>query len=150
MNDVCHPDKLMNENINILVVDDEAVIREVLEKILKKGGFNVAIVNSAKMALNHLKSHRINLLISDIKMPEMSGLELLKMVKLRHPEIAIIIMTAYGDSYSVKDALLMGADEYITKPFKAEELSLVIERVIWLFLSNQMTDQPVAIKKPVK
>ena len=120
------------------VVDDEAVIREVLEKILKKGGFNVAIVNSAKMALNHLKSHRINLLISDIKMPEMSGLELLKMVKLRHPEIAIIIMTAYGDSYSVKDALLMGADEYITKPFKAEELSLVIERVIWRFLSNQM------------
>lgn len=140
----------MNENINILVVDDEAVIREVLEKILKKGGFNVAIVGNAKLALNHLKSHRINLLISDIKMPEMSGLELLKIVKLRHPEIAVIMMTAYGDSYSVKDALLMGADEYITKPFKAEELSLIIERVIWRFLSNQMTDKPVTAKEQVK
>ena len=139
-----------NININILVVDDEPAIREVLEKILEKGGFNVATVSGAKLALSYLKSHRINLLISDIKMPEMSGLELLKIVKLRHPEVAVIIMTAYGDSYSVKDALLLGADEYITKPFKAEELSLVIERVTWRFLSNQKTDQPVPVKNPAK
>ncbi len=142
--------KNKNININILVVDDEPAIREVLEKILEKGGFNVATVNSAKLALNYLKSHRINLLISDIKMPEMSGLELLKIAKLRHPEVAVIIMTAYGDSYSVKDALLLGADEYITKPFKAEELSLVIERVTWRFLSHQKTGQPVPVKNPAK
>ena len=73
----------MNESVNILVVDDESVIREVLEKILLKGGFSVATVGNGKLALRYLKSYRVNLLISDIKMPEMSGLELLKAVKLR-------------------------------------------------------------------
>ncbi len=140
----------MNESVNILVVDDESVIREVLEKILLKGGFSVATVSSGKLALSYLKSYRVNLLISDIKMPEMSGLELLKAVKLRHPEIAVIVMTAYGDSYALKDALLLGADEYITKPFKADELSMVIERVTWRFLVPQKSSQPVAVKKPVK
>jgi len=132
----------MSESINILVVDDESVIREVLEKILQKGGFSVTTVGSGKLALRYLKSYRVDLLITDIKMPEMSGLELLKEVKLRFPEIAVIIMTAFGDSYSVKDALLQGADEYITKPFKADELSMIIERVTWRFLSRQKSDQP--------
>ncbi len=140
----------MNESVNILVVDDESVIREVLEKILLKGGFSVATVGNGKLALRYLKSYRVNLLISDIKMPEMSGLELLKAVKLRHPEIAVIMMTAYGDSYSIKDALLLGADEYITKPFKADELSMVIERVTWRFLSPQKSGQPVPVKKSIK
>ncbi len=136
----------MNDSINILVVDDESVIREVLEKILKKGGFSVTAVGSGRLALNYLKSYRVDLLVTDIKMPEMSGLELLKEVKLRFPEVAIIVMTAFGDSYAIKDALLLGADEYITKPFKADELSLIIERVTWRFQLHQKPEQPIPVK----
>jgi YesN/AraC family two-component response regulator len=136
----------MNDSINILVVDDEAIIREVLEKILKKGGFSVTTVGSGSLALNYLKSYRVDLLITDIKMPKMSGLELLKEVKLRFPEVAVIVMTAFGDSYAVKDALLTGADEYITKPFKADELSLIIERVTWRFQLHQEPDLPLPVK----
>jgi YesN/AraC family two-component response regulator len=136
----------MNDSINILVVDDESVIREVLEKILKKGGFSVSAVGNGRLALNYLKSYRVDLLVTDIKMPEMSGLELLKEVKLRFPEVAVVVMTAFGDSYAVKDALLLGADEYITKPFKADELSLIIERVTWRFQLHQKSDQPIPVK----
>jgi DNA-binding NtrC family response regulator len=136
----------MNDSINILVVDDEAIIREVLEKILKKGGFSVTTVGSGSLALNYLKSYRVDLLITDIKMPKMSGLELLREVKLRFPEVAVIVMTAFGDSYAVKDALLTGADEYITKPFKADELSLIIERVTWRFQLHQEPARTLPVK----
>ncbi len=73
-------------------------------------------------------------------MPRMNGCELLKHVKADYSDIAIIIMTAYGDTYTVKDALLLGADEYITKPFKSYEISLVVERAYWRILSADKTD----------
>jgi YesN/AraC family two-component response regulator len=70
-----------------------------------------------------------------MKMPHMDGFKLLGIVKKEHPEIGMIIMTAYGDTYTVKDALLLGADEYVTKPFKSYEISLVVERAYWRILS---------------
>ena len=72
-----------------------------------------------------------------MKMPRMNGFELLKHVKQEHPQTGVIIMTAYGDTYTVKDALLLGADEYITKPFKSYEISLVVERAYWRLLSSK-------------
>ena len=69
-------------------------------------------------------------------MPRMGGLELLKRVKKEYPGVGMVIMTGYGDTYTVKDALLLGADEYLTKPFKNHEISLVIERAYWRLLSE--------------
>jgi DNA-binding NtrC family response regulator len=66
----------------------------------------------------------------------LNGFELLKIVKKDYPNIGMIMMTAYGDTYTVKDALLLGADEYITKPFKSHEISLVVERAYWRILSD--------------
>jgi YesN/AraC family two-component response regulator len=71
-----------------------------------------------------------------MKMPNMGGLDLLRAIKEDHPEIGMIMMTAYGDTYTVKDALLLGADEYITKPFKSFEVSMVVERTYWRILSS--------------
>ncbi len=125
----------MKNSIKILIVDDEEVMRSLLEKILKREGYNVIAAEDGQQAVEILRKEQVNLVISDMKMPRMDGFELLKHVKQEYPNIGIIIMTAYGDTYTVKDALLLGADEYITKPFKSYEISLVVERAYWRLLS---------------
>jgi DNA-binding NtrC family response regulator len=125
----------MKSSITILVVDDEEMMRNLLEKILGREGYKIKTAEDGQAALEVLKSEKVDIIISDMKMPRMNGFELLKVVKKEHPEIGVIIMTAYGDTYTVKDALLLGADEYITKPFKSYEISLVVERTYWRVLS---------------
>ena len=126
----------MKNNITILVVDDEMMMRNLLKKILRKDGFKVILTEDGEDALRILGNSKVDLIICDMKMPNLSGLELLRIVKDRYPRIGMIMMTAYGDAYSVKDALLLGADEYITKPFKGHEISLVVERAYWRILST--------------
>jgi len=109
----------MKEDATVLVVDDEEMLRSLLQKI-DRGG--------------------IDILITDVKMPEVSGFDLLKIVKGKYPGIGAIVMTAYGDAYTVRDALLMGADEYITKPFKSFEIVMVVERAHWRILSSRTRD----------
>jgi DNA-binding NtrC family response regulator len=127
----------MNSGISILVVDDEQLLRDLLVKILSKEGYQVETAVDGEEALEKLRQNRYSLLISDIKMPRLNGFELLKQVKQAYPEMGVIMMTAYGDSFSVKDSLLLGADEYITKPFKSFEIYLIVERAYWRLLSSQ-------------
>jgi two-component system response regulator (stage 0 sporulation protein F) len=122
--------------MTILIVADEAMMRSLLKKILTRDGYNVLAAASGTEALAMLDKEKVNIVISDLKMPEMDGFELLRRIKEKHPGIGIIMMTAYGDTYTVKDALLLGADEYITKPFKSFEISLVVERAYWRILSG--------------
>jgi YesN/AraC family two-component response regulator len=70
-------------------------------------------------------------------MPRMNGFDLLKIIKQDYPDTAVIMMTAFGDSYAVKDCLVLGADEYITKPFKSFEINLVVERAYWRLMSSR-------------
>jgi DNA-binding NtrC family response regulator len=126
----------MKNAMSILVVDDEEMMRSLLEKILSREGYQIKTAEDGVAALEVLKTEKIDLIISDMKMPRMNGFELLKIVKEEHPGIGVIIMTAYGDTYTVKDALLLGADEYVTKPFKSYEISLVVERTYWRILSG--------------
>lgn len=130
----------MKKTISILIVDDESMMRNLLTKILTRDGYNVCIAENGEVALQVLEDKKIDLIISDLKMPRMNGFELLKVVKREYPNIVLIMMTAYGDTYTIKDALLLGADEYITKPFKSFEISLVVERAYWRLLSR--TDEP--------
>ena len=126
----------MKSSVTILVVDDESMMRNLLKKILSRDGYQVVLAESGDDALNTLATEKIDLVISDLKMPGLDGFELLKVVKEEYPDIAIIMMTAYGDTYTVKDALLLGADEYITKPFKSFEISLIVERAYWRLMSR--------------
>jgi len=126
----------MKQEITILVVDDEVMMRQLLEKILGRDGYRVLNAADGEEALVIMGKEAINIVISDLQMPGMSGLDLLKMVKRDYPQTSVIIMTAYGDTYTVKDALLLGADEYITKPFKSFEISMVVERAYWRLLAQ--------------
>jgi len=132
----------MKKDINILVVDDEEMLRGLLVKILAKEGYQVDTAIDGEEALEKLGKKSYSLLISDIKMPRLNGLELLKIVREKFPVMGVIIMTAYGDSFSVKDALLLGADEYITKPFKSFEINLIVERAYWRLMSARRTAEP--------
>lgn len=127
----------MKSNVTILVVDDEEMMRDLLEKILSREGYNIITACDGVDALSKLSEQKVDIVISDMKMPNMNGFELLKHIKNDYEGVGIIIMTAYGDTYTVKDALLLGADEYITKPFKSYEISLVVERAYWRLLSTE-------------
>ncbi|MBN1211683.1 MAG: response regulator [candidate division Zixibacteria bacterium] len=133
----------MKNTITILVVDDELMMRNLLEKILVRDGYNVITAENGQDALEVLKTEKTDIVISDMKMPEMNGFDLLKIVKKEYPQIGMIMMTAYGDTYTVKDALLLGADEYITKPFKSFEVSMIVERAYWRILSNKQKTESV-------
>ncbi len=132
----------MKSSISILIADDELMMRNLLGKILLREGYEVHSAEDGREALEILKTRKIDIVITDMKMPHVDGFELLGIVKKEHPGIGIIIMTAYGDTYTVKDALLLGADEYVTKPFKSYEISLVVERAYWRILSaNNQTSR---------
>jgi DNA-binding NtrC family response regulator len=117
--------------IKVLVVDDEDVMRSLMVKILEKAGYKVITANGGFAARKILAEQPIDLVLSDVKMPDMNGFDLLKEIKANYPQIAVIMMTAYADSYTIKDALIYGADEYITKPFKHYEVTVVMERAYW-------------------
>jgi len=126
----------MKSTITILVVDDEAMIRNLLEKILAKEGYKILLAKDGQEALDIINTKKVDIVISDMKMPRMNGLDLLKTLKRERPEIGVVIMTGYGDTYTVKDALLLGADEYITKPFKSYEMLMIVERTYWRILAG--------------
>lgn len=125
----------MKNTITVLAVDDEPMMRALLEKILARDGYRIITAEDGAMALSILEDQPVSIVLSDIQMPKMNGFELLKVLKSRFPEVGVIMMTAFGDTFTVKDALLLGADEYITKPFKSYEISLVVERAYWRIMS---------------
>ena len=125
----------MKTSITVLAVDDEPMMRSLLEKILTRDGYKIVTAEDGQEALKVLEEQPVSIVISDIKMPRLNGFDLLKVIKSKYPEIGVIMMTAYGDTFTVKDALLLGADEYITKPFKSFEISLVVERAYWRIMS---------------
>jgi DNA-binding NtrC family response regulator len=123
--------------IKVLVVDDEEVMRNLMIKILEKAGYKVITANGGAAARRILAEQPIDLVLSDVKMPDMNGFDLLKEIKTNYPHVAVIMMTAYADSYTIKDALIYGADEYITKPFKHYEITVVMERAYWRSQANR-------------
>jgi DNA-binding NtrC family response regulator len=126
----------VKQEIAILVVDDEPMMQTLLERILTRDGYRVMVAGNGSEALEVLAREAVSIVISDLQMPVLNGLDLLKAIKKTYPHLGVIIMTAYGDTYTVKDALLLGADEYITKPFKSFEISMVVERAYWRLLAQ--------------
>jgi two-component system, NtrC family, response regulator PilR len=123
--------------VTVLIVDDEQMMRMLLEKILVRDGYHVLTAEDGAEALTIMEKEQVSIVLSDIKMPRLDGFGLLKEIKSKYPKTGVVMMTAYGDSYTVKDALLLGADEYITKPFKSYEISLVVERAYWRIMSSE-------------
>ena len=106
----------------ILVVDDEPNIIEVLEIVLQDEGMEVLKSGSGREALALLQENEVDLVISDIRMPDFSGVELLREAKQISPDTVFIMITAFASTETAIEALQHGAYDYITKPFKMEEL----------------------------
>lgn len=121
----------MKEDIEILVIDDESEARQTIVEMLTMAGFSAASVSNGAEALEYLRRHQIDLVICDVIMPDMDGFAVLKGVKVDFPDVKVVLVTGSGDANAIRKAFLMGADEFITKPFDAQQLSLVVERVCW-------------------
>ena len=112
---------------HILVVDDELSMREFLKILLEKEGYTVSIAAEAAMALEIIENETINLVVSDIRMPGMSGLDLLAKLKHRLPDLPVIMITAFASPDDAVRAMKNGAFDYITKPFNVDEIKGVIK-----------------------
>jgi two-component system response regulator PilR (NtrC family) len=116
----------MDSKPTILLVDDEPNIIEILDIVLRDAGMEVYKASSASAALDLLHKTEVDVLISDIRMPDLSGVELLKEAKRLAPETVCILITAYASTDTAIDALQHGAYDYLTKPFKMEELLNIV------------------------
>lgn len=114
----------------ILVVEDDQALAEALQDTLVTAGYNVIMAEHGRMALTELESNSINLIVSDINMPQMSGDVLLKRVKTLYPDIPVVLMTAYGTIEQAVDAMRDGAVDYMVKPFEAEVLISMVSRYV--------------------
>ncbi|MCF8083850.1 MAG: sigma-54 dependent transcriptional regulator, partial [Deltaproteobacteria bacterium] len=118
------------ESAKILIVDDELIMRESLQGWLERDGYQVEVSASGEDALDRLKNVKFDILLVDMKMEGMSGLDVLKEVKQNDPDVAVIIITAYGSITNAVDAMKLGANDYLLKPFDPNELGIVIEKVL--------------------
>ena len=115
---------------HILVVDDEKNTREGLKWALESREYEVAVAPSVEKALEHLRTHRTDLIVTDLKMPGLGGLELLEQAKADDPTIEVIVITAHSTVKTAVEAMRKGAYDYQTKPISPEGLHLVIERAL--------------------
>ena len=114
----------------ILVVDDEESMRDFLSIMLHREGYHVDTAIDGKQAITHLRDHSYDLVISDIKMPRMTGLELLAHIKERTPETVVLMVTAFSSTDEAVEAMKQGAYDYITKPFRNEEIRLIVKNAL--------------------
>jgi DNA-binding NtrC family response regulator len=115
---------------NILIAEDDDTQRLILQDILKASHFDVKATASAKDALGALREDTYNVLLTDMRMPEVDGLELLKQAKRLRPELEVVVMTAYATVQTAVNAMKEGATDYLAKPFDKDELLVTIERAI--------------------
>jgi DNA-binding NtrC family response regulator len=125
---------------NILIVDDELDMLELLELIiLDKTPYQVSTTNNPLEALQLLGEKPFDLLITDLRMPAMGGLEVIREVRGRYPDLPVIVITAYGSSESAEEAVRAGAYDYITKPFRKEHILISIDRAMeWRKMKTEL------------
>lgn len=129
--------KTLNK-ISVLVVDDEKDSRKGIAHFLLKSNFDVVTAGNGKEALESFKENHPDLILTDMRMPEMSGIELLKEIKSIAPQTEVIIMTAYGEVDSYLEAMNLGAFEYLNKPIKINELMKVINKIVSQYEENKL------------
>lgn len=121
----------MNKEIDrILVADDDAVIREGLRRILTAEGYEVETVSNGRAALEHLEQKKFKLLVTDLKMPGMSGLEVLRSIRTLQPELPVVLITGYAAIDNAVEAMKNGATDYLSKPFANEEIVSKVKNAI--------------------
>lgn len=114
----------------VLVVDDENLILEMIQSELEKNKLHVTVVNNSKDAIKEIDASDFDVILLDLMMPNITGLELLQMIKEKKIDASVILMTAYGSVETAVKAIKLGAFDYLTKPFSMDELQLVVNKAI--------------------
>ncbi len=124
----------MNKNslhkISILIVDDEPLIRQSLFEILRIEGYTVFMASSGEEAIETLKKSAVDIVLTDLKLPKMTGIELLSEIKNQSPRTEIILITGYGSIETAVEAMKKGAFDYITKPINDNEIKIILDKII--------------------
>ncbi len=115
---------------SILVVEDDAVALDLLAEILRRNHFRVWMASSVEMALELLEKTSVDLVLSDIRMPERGGMDLLRHLREHHADLPVVLLSAFGDEHLWVEALSAGAVDLIPKPFKKQEIIDVINRTL--------------------
>src|SRR5207302_708140 len=132
---------------SILVVDDESEIREGLEILLKGEGYGVASAETAESGLAKLEEHPFDLLLLDVSLPDRNGLDMVKEIRRRDPDLSIVLITAYGSIDMARAAFKSGAMDYITKPWSNEELLAQVAQAVE---SRKLREENVQLKRALK
>ena len=136
----------MQKKPNLLIVDDDPVTADMILQALQKEGYGIRVVNSGAAAIDAGKHEHFALILTDLRMPDMDGLEVLNWFRREQPEAIVVLMTAFGSSSSAIDAIQQGAYDYISKPFKIEELRNVIRKA----LSARVVEKAMFAEKEVE
>jgi two-component system, NtrC family, response regulator AtoC len=124
----------------ILIADDEANMRWALDKALSKAGYEVVTAENGPTALESIRSERPDLVLLDLKMPKMDGIEVLREIKAIVPDILVIMMTAHGSTPTAVEAMKLGAYDFIIKPFDIEELLLTVDKALEVGVLRRQVD----------
>ncbi len=130
--------------VRILVVDDEPSMREMLSIVLRRDGYDVLVAENGRDAIDQLRRTNIDLLLSDIKMPDVTGVDVLRAAKEINRDIVAFMMTAYASASTAVEAMRLGAVDYFTKPFSMDELRLKIRQHLE---THQLKQENVLLKK---
>jgi len=139
-------DGVKNEDVHLLVVDDEKSISDIVGQYLRMKGYSVSCALSAEAAIEIIKKDVVDLVLSDIKMPGMSGVELLKWVRDFNHSLPVLVTTGFPTLDTAIEALKLGAFDYLTKPFHLEELAEKIKRAL---INKQLEEENVLFSKLV-
>ena len=114
----------------ILIVDDEQSYRQLLTLVFQEEGHNLRTAMNGRQALELLAEVPAQVIVSDVKMPDMDGIELLRALRETQPDIGVILMTAFASVDTAREAFKLGADDFIQKPFDVEELKLIVRKTL--------------------
>ncbi len=122
--------KNTNNHLHILIVDDEPLIRQSLFESLRIEGFQATMSSNGEDALEKLRNNKVDILLTDLKLPKMSGIQLLEKVKKDYPQIEVILITGFGTIETAVEAMRKGAYDYITKPINDQEVRLILQKIV--------------------
>jgi two-component system, NtrC family, response regulator PilR len=128
----------------ILIVDDEPSMREMLRIALRREGYDVVLAENGKQAIEHLQRQPVDLLLSDIRMPDISGVEVLRTAKEMNRDVVAFMMTAFASTETAVEAMRLGAVDYFTKPFSMDELRLKVRQHLE---TNRLRQENVLLKR---
>ncbi|HBR57941.1 MAG TPA: Fis family transcriptional regulator, partial [Blastocatellia bacterium] len=115
---------------NILIVDDEQSYRQLLTLVFQGDGHTIRTANNGREALELLRGEPADVVISDVRMPDMDGIEMLRAIRETMPDLGVVFMTAFASVDTAREAFKLGADDFVTKPFDVEELKLIVRKTL--------------------